>query len=78
MKRSLVIAPPETGQDRSSTTSLTLSLCPIASVNQTNLPFEEKGEESHPSLPYLAMMMTHSLGGNFFLDTMQSCSFTAQ
>ena len=55
MKRSFVIAPPETGQERSSTTFLSSPLrCPIASVNQTNLPFEEgKGEEPH--LPYLSL-----------------------
>ena len=52
MKRSFVIAAPETGQERSSTTFLSLPLCcPIASVNQTNLPVEEgKGD-----LPYLSL-----------------------
>ena len=87
MKRSFVIAAPETGQERSSTTFLSPLCCPIASVNQTNLPFEEKGKgegrESPifpilPSLQKRAMMMTHSLDSNFSPDTMQSCSFTEQ
>ena len=51
MKRSFVIAAPETGQERSSTTFLSPLCCPIASVNQTNLPFEEgKGD-----IPYLSL-----------------------